>query len=158
MKIYKPVVEKIIAHARRAAPIEACGYLAAQKRVVALPFGQAAAQKRVVAPPFGHATAHDGVVTASYELTNIDRSADHFSFDPKEQFAAMKEARSQEFEIVGVYHSHPATPARPSAEDIKLAYDPAMLYVIVSVAGKEADVKAFRIKNGVVKTETLEVV
>lgn len=56
-----------------------------------------------------------------------------------------------------VYHSHPATPARPSAEDIRLANDPSISYVIVSLAGPEADVKSFLIHNGQVSPEPLEV-
>jgi proteasome lid subunit RPN8/RPN11 len=53
------------------------------------------------------------------------------------------------------YHSHPATPARPSEEDINLAYDPDLRYIIISLAGEEPVVNAFRIINGAVSGEEL---
>ena len=52
------------------------------------------------------------------------------------------------FEILAVYHTHPASPARPSEEDLKLAYDPDMVYMIISLLKKECEVKAFKISNG----------
>jgi proteasome lid subunit RPN8/RPN11 len=55
------------------------------------------------------------------------------------------------------YHSHPETPARPSDEDIRLVYDPNISYVIVSLAAGQTDVKSFRIQNGVVEKEEIEV-
>ena len=130
MKIRKGVIEQIIAHARNKAPIEACGYLAAR----------------------------DGVIVRVYELTNVDASSEHFSFDPGEQFSAVKDARAGGLEVAAVYHSHPASPARPSAEDIKLAFDPDQMYVIVSLAAGRDDVKAFWIKDQKVSGEDLEVV
>ena len=117
-------------HAKKEAPLEACGYLAAK----------------------------DGMIAALYALTNIDKSGEHFSFDPKEQFAAVRDARTKGLEICAVYHSHPASPARPSEEDIKLAHDPQMLYVIVSLAQEREDVRAFRIKNKSVEPVALEVI
>ena len=50
------------------------------------------------------------------------------------------------------------TPARPSEEDIKLAYDPNISYVIASLADNKEDIKYFRIKGGVVEKEELEIV
>ena len=53
--------------------------------------------------------------------------------------------------MLGVYHSHPETPARPSAEDIRLALTPNVTYVIVSLQDCECVVvKGFRIENGTV--------
>lgn len=130
MKIKKEIIEKIIEHAKRDAPIEACGYLARK--------GDA--------------------VIRHYELTNIDKSGEHFSFEPNEQFETVRKARASGFELCAVYHSHPETPARPSDEDIKLAYDPDLSYVIVSLSGpSEADVKSFKIIGGEVSQENLEI-
>ncbi len=130
MKIKKEVIGQLAAHAKKEAPIEACGYL----------------------------TARYGIITSAYKLTNIDRSSGHFSFEPKEQFEALKDARARGLEIRAVYHSHPASPARPSEEDIKLAYDPQMLYVIISLEEGREDVKAFEIKNGKVTPVKLEII
>ena len=90
-------------------------------------------------------------------MKNTDNSEEHFSFDPNEQFEAFKDANKQGLRLIACYHSHPETPARPSQEDIKLAYDPNISYVIVSLANSEADVKSFKIKKGEVAKEDMEI-
>ena len=72
-----------------------------------------------------------------YLLTNIDASREHFSMDPKEQLAALKDARANGYKIVGNFHSHPESPSRPSEEDKRLAFDPSIEYLILSLM--EAD-------------------
>ena len=96
-------------------------------------------------------------VLKQYPLTNIDRSPEHFSFDPAEQFQVFREARTDGREIIANYHSHPETPSRPSEEDIRLAYDPNILYLIVSLAAEVPVLKAFSIQNGVSTEVTIEV-
>ena len=82
-------------------------------------------------------------------------SSEHFSLDPKEQFSIIRQARNEGSEIIGVCHTHPASPARPSAEDIRLAYDPNIIYVIASFYNETRDIKAFRIAGGKATTEEL---
>ena len=121
-------MEEIYAQGLREKPLEACGYLAGQ----------------------------NGTVEKYYPLTNVDKSPEHFSLDPREQFAAVKDARQQGWQILAVAHTHPASPARPSAEDIRLAYDPNILYIIYSLL-EPAAIKAFRIQQGQVTEEELNV-
>ena len=130
IRIKKEILDSIISHARKDLPNEACGYLAGS----------------------------EGIINKSYELTNTDHSPEHFSFDPAEQFKTVKDARNNGLQISANYHSHPVTPARPSVEDIRLAYDPNISYVIISLALPEANVKSFRIVNGQVEKEDIEVV
>lgn len=130
MKIQKKIRDHIIAHAKKLAPIEACGYLASK----------------------------DDVICKHYELTNVDAAEDHFTFDPKEQFETLKDSRANGFKLHACYHSHPVTPARPSEEDIRLAYDPNISYVIISLADGGEDVKSFKIKNAEVTPEEIEVI
>lgn len=129
IRVRKEVLEHLIAHARKELPIEACGYLAGS----------------------------NGTVTVHYEMRNIDNSPEHFSFDVQEQFAVMKDVRSKGLTILAVYHSHPATPARPSPEDIKLAADPDISYMIVSLAGGNDEIKSYKIRNGIMESERMEV-
>ncbi len=130
ISIKQSIIDQIVAHARNELPNEACGYLAGD----------------------------DGVVTHSYQLTNIDHSPEHFSFDPAEQFQTVRDARNKGLQIVANYHSHPATPARPSVEDIRLAYDPEISYLIISLASNQSDVKSFRIKDSIVEKEEIIIV
>jgi proteasome lid subunit RPN8/RPN11 len=127
MKIKKSLTDYIFSHGRREAPLEACGYLLGK----------------------------DAIVASVLPLTNIDHSPEHFSLDPKEQFSAVRQARAEGLEILAVYHTHPASPARPSEEDIKLAYDPNIVYVIASLAPETKAIKAFRIIKGLVTEEKL---
>ena len=127
--IKRTVLEAIIAQAREELPYEACGYLAEK----------------------------NGIVESAIALANIDKAADHFSMDPAEQFAAIKKMRGQGQRLCGVYHSHPETPARPSLEDIRLAYDPEISYVIISLADPErVEVKSFKISQGQVLAEEIQ--
>ena len=117
LQIKKSVIEIIKAIAKEELPNEACGYLAGK----------------------------NGVISKCYRLTNTDQSPEHFSFDPNEQFDTLKDARTNGLEIIANFHSHPASPARPSVEDIRLAYDPNILYGIVSLQHQDEVLKFFRI-------------
>ena len=130
LRIKQDIIDRIVAHGRTEAPFEACGYLAEK----------------------------DGIIIQHFELTNIDKSPVHFSMDPTEQFAVVKECRNQGLKICAVYHTHPETPARPSKEDIKLAYDPSVSYVIVSLAEADPNIKSFNIQKGIVEPEPLRII
>lgn len=94
-----------------------------------------------------------------YPLVNMDDSAEHFTMDPREQFAAIKDMRQNDWTLLGNYHSHPASPARPSQEDIRLAFDPASSYLILSLADAQNPVlRSFRIQNGAVAEEIIKIV
>lgn len=129
IQIPRSIVEGIVLQARAELPNEACGLLAGKGTE---------AQKR-----FG--------------MTNADASPEHFTFLPAEQFQVLRAARSEGLDIIANYHSHPVTPARPSEEDIKLAFDPNILYIIVSLAAAEPVVKAFHIRQGVVENVPVEI-
>ena len=121
------------AWARSALPEEACGLLA------------------------GRDEGNVRSVAKVYCLTNVDRSQEHFSIDPREQLAAVKDMRSAGLSPLGNFHSHPATPARPSAEDIRLARDPRASYLILSLADGAPTLKAFGIAAGEVTEQRLEI-
>ena len=84
-----------------------------------------------------------------YYLTNIDHTNEHFSMDPKEQLKAIKDMRVNGLTPLGNWHSHPETPARPSQEDIRLAYDSTASYLILSLMDAEHPVlHVFTIVDG----------
>ena len=79
----------------------------------------------------------------------MDESNEHFSMDPKEQLAAVKDMRKMAVCPLGNFHSHPESPSRPSEEDKRLGYDSKANYLILSLM--EADnpvLNAFRVDEG----------
>ncbi len=111
----------MLEQAKAQTPIEACGILAGK----------------------------DGAVHKLYKMTNADQSSNHFMMEPKEQFKVIKDIRAAGLEMLAIYHSHPETPARPSAEDIRFAFTPNVTYVIVSLQDTNAAaVKGFLIEDG----------
>jgi [CysO sulfur-carrier protein]-S-L-cysteine hydrolase len=130
LKIKSSVLAEMEVHARRDAPLEACGYLGAS----------------------------EGIVDTILPMKNLDASSEHFSLDPLEQLAKSRELRKSGKKVAAVYHSHPATPARQSEEDIRLAKDPGLSYVIISLAGNTAVVKSFQIHNGLSVEEPIEII
>ncbi|MEI7524998.1 MAG: M67 family metallopeptidase [Mariniphaga sp.] len=130
LRISQQIIDQLFDHAKSGLPEEVCGYLA----------------------------GIDREVTRHFQLTNIDHSPEHFSFDPSEQFQVVREVRKTGEVILANYHSHPETPARPSIEDIRLAFDPEISYVIVSLAAELPDIKSFRIRNGEVEREEIQLI
>lgn len=119
MRINQNVIDEMIAQAQKDAPNETCGYL----------------------------LGADDVVTENYWMENIDHSSEHFSFTPKDQFAALKYARSKGLRILANWHSHPASPSRPSQEDLRLANDPTIRYAILSLH-EGIHLNSFKILHG----------
>jgi len=95
-----------------------------------------------------------------YFLTNLDNNNVHFTMSPKEQFVAVKDARSLGLTMLGNFHSHPETPSRPSEEDKRLAYDSTAVYMIMSLMDNDNPVfKAFGVdKDKNVTEHVLEIV
>lgn len=123
IKMPKEFVERIITNAQHDLPNESCGMFA------------------------GKITNGTITVEKIYPMTNVDQSPEHFSLDPKEQFAVIRDIRSHGLKLLGNYHSHPQTPSRPSQEDIRLAYDSSLIYMILSLASTTPVFKAFHIEN-----------
>ena len=120
MLIPQNVIDELIAQARKDAPDESCGYL----------------------------LGTDDEVTENSWMENIDHSSEHFSFAPKDQFAALRYARVHGLKILANWHSHPASPSRPSQEDLRLANDPTIRYAILSLLDGEPKLNSFKILNG----------
>lgn len=130
IRMTQAVWDEIIVHAQKDAPIEACGYLG----------------------------NNNGIITVCRPMKNIDESGEHFTLDTEEQFSAVKEMREKGVRLAAVYHSHPETPARPSKEDIRLAHDPTISYVIVSLKDGGKSLNSFLIQDSKVTPEDIEIV
>lgn len=81
--------------------------------------------------------------TQLYRIANIAATPQvAFTMDPQAQLAAMLEMRRRGETLVGIYHSHPTTAARPSATDLEEAAYPGVAFLIVSLAAPAAPVLA----------------
>ena len=133
MKIPQNIIDELIAQAETDAPDESCGYLLGSLTPNPSPKGEG---------------DFEAVVTENYWMENIDHSSEHFSFAPKDQFTALRYAREKGLKILANWHSHPASPSRPSQEDLRLANDPTIRYAILSLLDGEPKLNSFKILNG----------
>jgi proteasome lid subunit RPN8/RPN11 len=118
--------DELVAHARDDAPNECCGYM----------------------------RIDDGTVTEVWRSRNGRASPYGYELDPESLLAANN--LDWDGHGVGIYHSHPGSPAEPSQTDINLAQYPHWLYLIVSLAD-EPVVRAWRISDGRVEEEEIAV-
>ena len=81
VKLKKEDFQAMAAHAVAHLPEEACGLIAGEK------------------------SDTERVIKKVYYLTNIDHTNEHFSLDPKEQLAAIKDMRKNGLEPLGNWHS-----------------------------------------------------
>ncbi|MCQ9206674.1 MAG: M67 family metallopeptidase [Omnitrophica bacterium] len=131
----KEKTKKLIEHAQKESPNEACGLLA----------GLAKADEKARFE-----------VKKIYEMTNTNKSATRFFMDPAEQLKVLKDIRSLGLQMVGIYHSHPHSKAYPSAHDVEMAFYPDVSYVIVSLEDKKNPrLKSFRIAEGKITEEVI---
>lgn len=130
MIIDRKLKQEIIEHCLREFPLEACGLLSGK----------------------GYK------VSKVYPMTNTDKSGATFFMEPEEQLKVMKEIRNNGEELIGIYHSHVASAASPSKRDIEMAFYPDVSYLIVSLMDrKNPDIRAFRIVDGKVKEEEIQI-
>ena len=130
-KVTKACYEKMMEDAKERLPNESCGILAGKK----------------------------DIATTFYSLTNTEESPVSYLMDPGEQFKVFKEIRVREEQMLGIYHSHVATEAYPSAKDVALAFYPEVHYILISLADRERpSARAFRIEEGSVREELIDIV
>lgn len=92
----------MLRHVRACLPDEACGLLGGTEETV----------RMVIA------------------VTNEARSPVTFRMEPREQLKAMLLIEEAGYELLGIYHSHPAGPQGPSQTDLAEAYYPDVAYLI----------------------------
>jgi [CysO sulfur-carrier protein]-S-L-cysteine hydrolase len=130
-------LDDLVEHAQAARPEECCGLLG----------GRA------------------GVVERVYRVRNAEapeRRPVAYRLDAQEQYVVMRELERDGLELVGVYHSHPHSPAYPSETDRRMAAEAGLHlfdglhHIIVSLQGDQPRVRAFRLKAD--EVEEVEVV
>ena len=127
LHIPKNLFEEMISHCRDAYPNEACGILSGKGEEV----------------------------LKVYKMANIEKSPVSYEFDSREHIKAIRDIRENNHTMLAIFHSHPSSPAYPSAKDVSLAFYEDSIYVIVSLSEKQPVVKGFLIKEGNVKSVSL---
>ena len=131
LQILRKHLLEMINHAREQAPNEACGILAgSNERVLRL-----------------------------YRARNAALSPTSYRLHPDEQYRIFKDIEDRGLEILGIYHSHPSSPAVPSATDIGQAYSSEVSYVLISLTDRmDPQVRAFRITEEGFREQDLSVI
>ena len=86
---------------------------------------------------------------------NVERAKDRYDLDPDDFLAADRAARAAGLDIIGIWHSHPDHPARPSATDRDCAW-PGWSYLIVAVGPEGAgEIRSWRLNGGDFEEEAI---
>ncbi|MFW5442922.1 MAG: M67 family metallopeptidase [Methylococcaceae bacterium] len=101
--------------------------------------------------------AYNGIASTCYPVNNTAKQPEtRFQLDEKQQITAMSTMRDKGEELFAIYHSHPTSPATPSATDIKFAAYPETIYLIISLNTKGVlEIRGFTIKDEAVEEITL---
>lgn len=118
----------LVAQARRERPRECCGFL----------------------------LGHGARVRFALATANVESSAVRYRIDDRAhiQLRRLLRGAAPPLEIVGVYHSHPAGDAVPSATDVAEAMYPGWIYMIVGLK-RPAAIRAFRVRGRAVRELTI---
>jgi proteasome lid subunit RPN8/RPN11 len=129
MKFTQSQIDEMVAHARDDVPNECCGVV----------------------------SAVDGTAQLVYRAINAAASPLRYEIDSADFLRIYNLIDDADQEVGAIYHSHTRSAAYPSQTDINLALWPDALYIIVSLAEEEPDVRAFAIVDRKVEEVTLEV-
>lgn len=88
---------------------------------------------------------------------NVADSARVYEIEPTVMLRASRRADAEGLEVIGVFHSHTHSAAFPSPTDVRQAPDPTWHYVLISLASSPADLQSFRIIDGEVAPEVVDV-
>jgi desampylase len=114
--LHRAALEAMLDHADRAKPRECCGVL----------------------------VGRGDEILQAIAAHNLADDPNRYVLDPADHIAIRRNARAAGLAVIGFYHSHPHSAARPSATDQAEASYPDHLYLIVGADG----VRLFRLTGG----------
>ena len=129
--------DELRSHAQEGDPDEVCGILGGRDGEVVRVFRVRNTAEEVSAERDVFRDRTSGAATGG-------RAPVHYYMDPRDQLRVYNELDDLGLDVVGYYHSHTHSEARPSPTDIRLATDLAPVYVLVSLT-HQPDVRAWRI-------------
>lgn len=93
-----------------------------------------------------------------FAMTNQDASPVSYRLDPKEQLKVFDEIDDEGWDLLGIFHTHTHSEAYPSETDLRQAFYPEALYLVMSLSDRGAPVlRGFRIGDGGVDEEEVAI-
>jgi proteasome lid subunit RPN8/RPN11 len=150
------IIQDMIAHARELAPHECCGILSGKQESVVERYR---ITNILANMSEGDLTRFEGAKLSDLQRLSPEERADiAFQMDAREMAMAQRDIRSKALDLIGFYHSHTFSPARPSQTDITIAMEfesyrqklnfPEPCHLIISLEHAENPViRAYRIMN-----------
>jgi proteasome lid subunit RPN8/RPN11 len=100
----------------------------------------------------------DGRVERFFPMRNADESRTTYRLDSRDQFQVFNEIDEMGWGLSGIFHSHTHTEAYPSETDRRQAFYPEAHYVLLSLADRSPQLRAFSIRDGEVEEQEVRVV
>src|SRR5258708_22131831 len=123
LTIPRALYDKIVAHARKDHPDEACGVLAG-------PAGSDRPERFIA-------------------MTNAERSPTFYRFDSAEQFRVWREKDGRDEETLVIYPPHTPTQAYPSRTHASYASEPRAHHLLVSTTDEEeTEFRSYPLRDG----------
>ena len=138
LRVKRSALDEMISVAYRSYPYECCGLIAGPAQV-------------------GRSDV-DALAERFYACRNAAASARVYTIDPSDHLRAERDADDADLEINGVVHSHTHTEPYPSPTDVAQAPDPGWHYVIIGLKRETPEVRSYRIIDGVVTEEPIEII
>jgi proteasome lid subunit RPN8/RPN11 len=138
--------QELLDHAREGDPDEVCGILGGHAGEILRVFRVRNTAGEVSADRDVFRDRDTGAATAG-------RAPVHYYMDPRDQLRVYNALDELGLDVVGYYHSHTHSEARPSPTDIRLATDLSPVYVLVSLT-HQPGLRAWRISKAEPADET----
>ncbi|GJL68636.1 MAG: CysO-cysteine peptidase [Nitrospirales bacterium] len=156
LAIPSSIIRNMIAHARELAPHECCGILSGTASAIT---GYYRITNILAELSEQELSRFDGAKLSDLHRLSPEERADiAFQMDAREMAMAQRDIRSKSLDLLGFYHSHTFSPARPSQTDITIAMEfesyraklnfPEPFHLIISLEHIEQPVvRAYRIQE-----------
>jgi len=130
LELDRVTFDDMVEHGLAAFPNEACGVLAGK----------------------------EGRPVKFFPMTNQDASPVSYRLDPKEQLRVFDEIEDEGWELAAIFHTHTHSEAYPSETDLRQAFYPEAVYLVMSLSDRSNPVlRGFRIDDGSIEEEELQI-
>jgi [CysO sulfur-carrier protein]-S-L-cysteine hydrolase len=128
LELDRVTFDDMVEHGLAAFPNEACGLLAGK----------------------------EGRPVKFFPMTNQDASPVSYRLDPKEQLRVFDEIEDEGWELAAIFHTHTHSDAYPSETDLRQAFYPEAVYLVMSLSDRSSPVlRGFRIDGRSIEEEEL---